>query len=173
MRVVLAVAMTLALLTVACTRQPQTPALVEYHDPETGFTIRHPQGWPMTTAGPEARFAPADPQSVGEFVSIFTVPVSREPSEMEIRRQVFGLLPIYGVSGFQQDPRTTPQTLWFKFEVTGSTGGVEWASVGVAAAGKARLQIAVCAKPLRRYREGQKQCDEIIRSFRPGTLSPE
>lgn len=161
-----------ASLTLACARQPQTVPLVEYTDPDAGFAIRYPQGWTKTTAGSEIRFAPADAQTDGEFVSIFTVPASGGRSEMEIRRQVYALLPIYGVSGFQQDPRTTPDTLWMKFEVTGSTRGVEWASVGVAAAGSARLQIAVCAKPLQRYRQEQKQCDEIARSFRPGNLNP-
>ena len=102
---------------------------------------------------------------------MFTVTSEGGATEASLRRIVFALLPIHGVSGFQQDPRTTADTLWFKFEVTGSSGGVEWASIGVAAAGAARTQVAVCAKPLPAWREGQKQCDEVIRSFQPGSLA--
>jgi hypothetical protein len=126
----------------------------------------------LPAGGPEARFVPrgAEPQSP-EFISVFTVPSAGPPSEAEIRRQVFTLLPIQGVSGFQQDPRTTADALWYRFELTGSSGSTEWALVGAAAAGRAKMQIAVCAKPLEKWRQGQKQCDEVVRSFVPGDLT--
>lgn len=101
---------------------------------------------------------------------MFTLPSAEKLSEPGIRRQVFTLLPVQGVSGFQRDGRTTAETLWYKFEVTGSTEGTEWASVGVVTAGPARFHVAVCAKPLTQWRDGQKQCDEVIRTFRPGAL---
>src|SRR5438552_332267 len=81
------------------------------------------------------------------------------------------LLPVQGVSGFQQDARTTTQALWYKFEVTGTSAGREWASVGVLVSGDVRYHIAVCAKPLQQWRSGQKQCDEVIRTFQPGNLN--
>ncbi|MDQ7844316.1 MAG: hypothetical protein QN141_04725 [Armatimonadota bacterium] len=150
-----------------------TPAFVEYQDDAAGFSLRLPAGWVRRTAGPgEARFTPPEADTGAEFLSVFTVPSPDGRSESSIRRIVFSLLPIYGVSGFQQDPRTSDEILWFKFEVTGSSDGVEWASVGVAAAGAARTQVAVCAKPLPRWRDGQKECDNAIRSFRPGPLGP-
>jgi len=84
---------------------------------------------------------------------------------------VFEVLPVQGVSGFQQDARTTAQALWYKFEVTGTSAGREWASVGVLVSGDVRYHIAVCAKPLQQWRSGQKQCDEVIRTFQPGNLN--
>lgn len=119
------------------------------------------------------RFVPrgAEAQSA-EFISVFTVPAeSSPPSEMEIRRRVFSLLPVYGVSGFQRDPRTTAEVLWYRFELTGSSGSTEWALVGAAASGAARMQLAVCAKPLDAWRHGQAQCDQVVRSFVPGDLT--
>ena len=159
----------------ACNRPPAAPAFVDYSDEQTGFAIRHPAGWVRDAAGApgEQRFVP--PQSTAgapaEFISVFTVTSEGGATEASLRRIVFALLPIHGVSGFQQDPRTTADTLWFKFEVTGSSGGVEWASIGVAVGGASRTQVAICAKPLPAWREGQKQCDEVIRSFQPGSLT--
>lgn len=109
--------------------------------------------------------------SVPEFVLVQTSPSNGILSDGDIRRAVFALLSVHGVSGFQQDARTSPNVLWYKFEVTGATEGIEWASVGAVASGPRRYHIAVCAKPLERWRNGQKQCDEVIRSFQPGTLN--
>ncbi|HET6947246.1 MAG TPA: hypothetical protein VFJ45_05470 [bacterium] len=162
-------------LAAGCSRPPAAPAFVDYSDEQTGFAIRHPAGWVRDAAGApgEQRFVP--PQSragvPAEFIIVFTVPSEGGATEASLRRIVFALLPIHGVSGFQQDPRTTADTLWFKFEVTGSSGGVEWASIGVAVGGASRTQVAICAKPLPAWREGQKQCDEVIRSFQPGSLA--
>jgi len=172
----LAAILPLILFLAACSRPPAPPALTEYRDESAGFSIRHPQGWQRApgVADAEVRFVPpGSPEGAAEFISVFSVKSANANSEPEIRRQVFALLPIHGVSGFQQDARTTADILWFRFEVTGSTGGTEWASVGVVAAGKARMQVAVCAKPLPQWRQGQRQCDEVIRSFRPGDLTAE
>ncbi|HEY6102567.1 MAG TPA: hypothetical protein VI007_04990 [bacterium] len=163
------------MLTAGCRAAPSTPSFTEHRDQRTGFAVRLPGGWvqaALPPGGPEVRFVPrgAEPQSP-EFISVFTVPSSGPPAEAEIRRQVFTLLPIQGVSGFLQDPRTTAAALWYRFELTGSSGSTEWALVGAAAAGRARIQIVVCAKPLAQWRQGQRQCDEVVRSFAPGDLT--
>lgn len=169
LRIIIVVAA--AALAAACNRPPAAPAFVDYRDQEAGFTLRHPGGW-MRDASPgpgEVRFVPpgSGERPAAEFVSVFTIPSEGAPNESSLRRTVFNLLPIHGVSGFQQDPRTTAEVLWFKFDVTGSSGGVEWASTGVAVANAARTQVAICAKPLAAWRQGQQQCDEVIRSFQP------
>lgn len=164
------------LLLAACSRPAAPPPLTEYRDESRGFSIRHPAGWQRASGAVDAEVRlvpPGSPEGGAEFISVFSVKAPSGNTEPEIRRQVFALLPIHGVSGFQQDARTTADVLWFRFEVTGSTGGTEWASVGVVAAGKARMQVAVCAKPLRQWRQGQRQCDEVSRSFRPGDPSAE
>lgn len=170
-----AILLPVLLLAAACARS--TPAaLVEYRDGSSGFVVRYPQGWtPVADRGRSATwFVPSNrtttPGESPEFIVVFTVPAGEKLSEPEIRRQVFTRLPVQGVSGFQRDGRTTAETLWYKFEVTGSTEGTEWASVGVVASGPARFHVAVCAKPLPQWREGQKQCDEVIRTFQPGGL---
>ena len=164
-----------AIIAGGCQAAPSAPSFTEHRDRRTGFTIRLPGGWTETSlpaGGPEARFVPrGEGAQSAEFISVFTVPIEGTPSESEIRRQVFGLLPVHGVSGFQRDPRTTAAVLWYRFELTGSSGSTEWALVGLAAAGRARMQIAVCAKPLESWRQGQKQCDEVVRSFVPGDLA--
>jgi hypothetical protein len=164
-----------AIIAGGCQAAPSVPAFTEHRDERAGFTIRIPGGWmepSLPTGGPEVRFVPRGEEAQSaEFISVFTVPAEGAPSESEIRRQVFGLLPVHGVSGFQRDPRTTADVLWYRFELTGSSGSTEWALVGVAAAGPARMQIAVCAKPLESWRGGQTQCDEVVRSFVPGDLA--
>jgi hypothetical protein len=173
------VVLVLALTALAggCRSGPAAPSFIDYRDEGTGFSIRLPGGWTATAlpeGGPEVRFVPpgAEPQSA-EFISVFTVPSEGTPSEHTIRRQVFSLLPIHGVSGFQQDQKTTAEVLWYRFELTGSSGSTEWALVGLAAAGRSRTQIAVCAKPLDAWRQGQAQCDQVVRSFAPGDLTTE
>ncbi len=164
-----------AILAAGCRPAAPAPSWNEYRDERTGFTIRVPKGWIRATPAPaprEVRFVPPGENATSaEFISVFTVPSTAPPSELEIRRLVFGLLPVYGVSGFQRDPRTTADVLWYRFELTGSAGSAEWALVGLAAAGQARMQVAVCAKPLDRWRQGQTQCDEVVRSFVSGNLA--
>lgn len=163
-------------LTAAGCQSRAALALEEERDARSGFTIKRPAGWAGVAEGETTvRFVPqADALRstlAAEFIVVYTFPADRTLQDAEIRRQVFSLLPVHGVSGFQQDPRTTPEVLWYKFEVTGSTEGVEWASVGVVTSGPKRFHIAVCAKPLSRWRDGQKLCDAVMRSFRPGDLS--
>lgn len=168
------IAAVLVPLLAACSRPAAPAAMAEYRDEATGFSIRHPARWQRTMGtSSEVRFVPPGAETGAEFISVFTVNAPSGKSEPEIRRQVFALLPIHGVSGFQQDARTSPDVLWFKFEVTGSTAGTEWASVGAVAAGDTRMQVAVCAKPLKQWRQGQRECDEVTRSFRPGNLDAE
>lgn len=167
-----AAALLVAAFAAGCGRRAAAPAFVEYRDEAAGFTLRLPAGWSADTANApqEVRFAPPGAPEA-EFISIFTIPVPDGATEASLRRVVFSLLPIHGVSGFQQDPRTTAQALWYKFEVTGSSGGIEWASIGVAVGGPARTQVAICAKPLPAWRQGQRQCDAVIASFQPGPLA--
>ncbi|MGH2361023.1 MAG: hypothetical protein ACRDGM_10865 [bacterium] len=145
-------------------------------DSRFGFTITRPAGWIRVEEGQTmVRFVPPAhaerSTSAPEFVLVQTSPSDGVLNDGAIRRAVFSLLSIHGVSGFQPDPRTSPDVLWYKFEVTGATEGTEWASVGVVVSGSRQYQIAVCAKPLERWRDGQKQCDEVIRSFQHGTLN--
>ncbi len=161
-----------ALLLAACARMP--PALGEFHDDESGFTVRHPVGWTQIRRGDAVWFVPPAAATqfpdVGEFILVVTRPSPGKLDDPAMRRAVFDLLSIHGVSGFQQDARTTELLRWYKFEVTGSSGGPEWASVGTVSAGDAGYHIVVCAKPLPQWRDGQKQCDEVVRTFRPGPL---
>lgn len=173
-RILLVGACLLALAASAC-QSRTTAMLVEERDDRFGFTLKRPAGWVRVAEGDTTvRFVPpADADrstSAAEFIVVHTFPAGAMLTDAEMRRQVFSLLPIHGVSGFQQDPRSTPEALWYKFEVTGSTDGVEWASVGVVASGPRRFHVTVCAKPLDRWRQGQKQCDEVMRSFQPGNL---
>lgn len=173
-RILLVSTWLLALAASAC--QPRaTGALTEERDDRFGFTLKRPAGWVRVAEGDTTVWfvPPADADratSTAEFIVLYTFPAGGMLTDAEIRRQVFSLLPVHGVSGFQQDPRSTPDALWYKFEVTGATDGVEWASVGVVASGPRRFHVTVCAKPLDRWRTGQKLCDEVIRSFQPGTL---
>ena len=155
----------------ACTAS--APArLIEARD-ERGFTIRYPQTWTQVRRDDAAWFVPDADRvpDVAEFILVVTRSAPGKLDDPTIRRVVFEVLPVQGVSGFQQDARTTAQALWYKFEVTGTSAGREWASVGVLVSGDVRYHIAVCAKPLQQWRSGQKQCDEVIRTFQPGNLN--
>jgi hypothetical protein len=168
-------ALVLALFASGC-QQRATSRFEEVQDPRFGFTIQRPAGWArVEEGGTLVRFVPpADADrstSAPEFVLVQTSPAEGVLDDADMRRAVFALLSVHGVSGFQQDSRTTPDVLWYKFEVTGATEGTEWASVGIVASGQRRYHVVVCAKPLERWRDGQKQCDEVIRSFQPGTLN--
>jgi predicted Zn-dependent protease len=153
----------------ACTRPPAP--LTEFHDPEYGFTVRYPPGWVPIRRAEAVWFVPPDhaPEE-GEFILVVTRSADAQLDDAAIRRAVFEQLSIHGVSGFQQDTRTTQRVRWYKFEVTGSSGGPEWASVGAVSAGDARYHLVVCAKPLAQWRGGQKQCDEVVRTFQPSPL---
>lgn len=160
------------LLLTACARTAPV-VLTEFRDSDLGFTVRRPQTWTEVHRDDGVWFVPSGADRVpetAEFILVVTRPSAGRLDDPAIRRVVFELLPIHGVSGFQQDARTTDQVLWYKFEVTGSSGGQEWASVGVVAAGQTRYQIAICAAPLSQWRDGQKQCDQVVKTFQPGNL---
>jgi hypothetical protein len=147
--------------------------LVEYRDPEHGFAVLHPAGWTVSRSSDVWEAAPVagGAGESAEFVLVATRTSDGRLDDTTIRQAVFTLLPVHGVSGFQQDGRTAGDMLWYKFEVTGASAGREWASVGAVAAGPARYHVVVCAKPLTRWRNEQKQCDEVVRSFQPGDLN--
>jgi hypothetical protein len=160
----------------ACIRTAE-PLLVDYRDPHTGFVVRYPQGWTTTTNpdGTVARFVPPAasqfPEVSPEFILVATHPSATRLDEAARRRVVFTMLPIHGVSLFQRDGRTTSTADWDRFEVTGATGDVEWASIGLLVAGDAAFHLVVCAKPLTQWRTGQHQCIQVITTFVPGALS--
>jgi hypothetical protein len=162
----------LVLLLAACARAPAP--LTEFHDSEYGFTVRYPLGWAQVRRVEAVWFVPPESAphipDAGEFILVVTRRATAKLDDTAIRQVVFELLSIHGVSGFQQDARTTPLVRWYKFEVTGSSGGLEWASVGAVSAGAAGYHIVVCAKPLAQWREGQKQCDEVVKTFQPGEI---
>ncbi len=156
--------------------QPRGAPLVDQRDARTGFVVRVPSDWTrsITEDGLHVRFVPPgapSPEASSEFIAVFIAEAPGPLDEPAARRLVFSSLPIHGVSGFVQDPRTTTALRWEKFEVTGSSAGVEWASVGVVVSGAARTYLLICAKPFDKWRDGQKQCDEIVKTFQPGKVS--
>ncbi|HEY3248231.1 MAG TPA: hypothetical protein VGK88_08080 [bacterium] len=157
-------------------RQPTAGPLVEQRDARTGFVVRVPSDWTRSTTddGLHTRYVPPGvtaPETSSEFIAVYVADTPGPLDEAGARRLVFSSLPIHGVSGFVQDPRTTATVRWDKFEVTGSSGEVEWASVGVVVSGSARAYLLICAKPFQLWREGQKQCDETVKTFQPGRLN--
>lgn len=160
------------LLISACGPRPPAP-LVEFRDSARGFVVRHPPDWTAAPRDDTVWFVPRNADripEIAEFIVVVSRASTKKLDDADVRRAVFDFLPIHGVSGFQQDARTTAQILWYKFEVTGASGGEEWASVGAVTAGDARYHVVVCAKPLSQWRNGQKQCDEVVRTFQPGDL---
>jgi hypothetical protein len=171
-------ALGLLLFVAGCARaRPQ--ALEPYTSALYGFTVAKPSHWTRmdTAEGRHAWFLPA-PLAVGEtpetsateFIVVMTQDTAGPLPEFEIRRLALSLLPMHGVSGFQRTPASTDQVVWYRFELTGSTGGTEWASLGLLVSGPKRLQYLVCAGPLPTWRDRQKTCDEVLKSFRPGNL---
>lgn len=149
--------------------------LTEQRDGATGFVVRAPSDWTraQTDDGRTTRFVPPGtdaPDASSEFITVFVTDIDGPLDEPGVRRLVFSALTIHGVSGFVQDPRSSPHARWDRFEVTGSSGGIEWASVGVVVSGAARTYMVVCAKPFDKWRDGQTQCDEVIKTFQPGKL---
>jgi len=123
----------------------------------------------MTPASGSCPPAPA-PQSAAEFLLVLTDAQPGPLSDDEARQLGLNLLPIHGVSGFRRF-KEEQGAVWHRFEVTGTSRGQEWASVGLLVTGKQAFHYVVCAKPLDRWRDGQKECDEILKTFRPGPLS--
>jgi len=163
----------------ACARPP---AYTSFASEARGFTIEHPAGWRIVRADQDRRvwFLPASAGetvadrpphlSSPEFLLVFTEPAPGPLTDDQARRIGLNLLPIHGVSGFRRF-REEQGLIWHRFEVTGMADGVEWASVGLLVAGVQEFHYVVCAKPLDRWRDGQKQCDAILRGFHPGPLS--
>lgn len=158
----------------------QRPALETYTSERHGFAISRPAPWHRAQSedGDRIWFL-AEPPAPGEtpdaYATEFIVIMTREASgplpEYEVRRLAMSLLPMHGVSGFQRTPASTDAVAWYAFELTGSTRGTEWASLGLLVTGPRRMHYVVCAGPLPVWRDRQKLCDEVVRSFRPGDLT--
>ncbi|MDR7426755.1 MAG: hypothetical protein QN175_04755 [Armatimonadota bacterium] len=159
-------------LAAGCARPP---ALVTFTSARQQFAIAYPKGWDVHRSSEDLRVwflpaASAEPPAAAEFLLVFTELRPGPLSDDEARYLGLNLLPIHGVSGFRRF-KEEEGTVWHRFEVTGTSSGAEWASVGLLVTGRRALRYVVCAKPLDRWREGQKQCDQILKTFRPGPLS--
>jgi hypothetical protein len=155
-------------------------ALKSYTSQAHGFTISRPPSWHLveSEAGRRVWFLSAPlPQGATpetgatEFIVVMSRAQPGPLPETEVRRLALSLLLIHGVSGFQQTSASTETIAWYRFELTGSTRGMEWASLGLLITGPHRLHYVVCAGPLPTWRDRQKLCDEVLRSFTPGDLS--
>jgi hypothetical protein len=158
----------------------QAPTVETYTSERFGYSLAAPTGWNReeTDQGRRTWFLPRPlPEGQtpeGQATEFVVVMAEERPgplTEGEIRRLAMTLLPMHGVSGFQRTDQTTDATAWYRFELTGSTAGTEWASMGFVVSGTKQLRYLVCAAPLPRWREQQKLCDQILRSFQPGDLT--
>ncbi len=168
-----------AAVVIGCGRAA-VPALEPYTSEAHGFTIARPPSWHRVESegGRRVWFLPASlPSGVAPETGAteFIVVMSREAPgplpEGEVRLLAMSLLLMHGVSGFQRTSAGTETTAWYRFELTGSTRGSEWASLGLFVTGQARIHYVVCAGPLPVWRERQKLCEAVLRSFIPGDLS--
>lgn len=168
-----------ALLATACSRTGTT--LQPHASERFGFVISTPSSWARveTQDGQRQWFVPAAPPAgelpegtAAEFIVVMSLEQPGPLSEFEVRRLAMSLLPMHGVSGFQRTAASTTEVAWYRFELTGSTAGREWASVGLLVSGARRLHYVVCAAPLGDWRTRQKVCDDVLRSFKPGPQSP-
>jgi hypothetical protein len=168
-----------ALAAAGCARSPGDPALVTYTSPRWGFTLLRPSRWSTleTDGGHRVWFLPrplpegeTPDASATEFIQVLTRDDPGPLPEPEVRRLAMTLLPMHGVSGFQRTERSTERVAWYHFELTGSTRGREWASVGLLVTGPGRFHYLVCAAPLGEWRTRQRLCDRVVRSFAPGGL---
>ncbi len=171
-------AILLALCLLALSGCARPPAYVTFTSEAQGFTLRYPSGWQVVRGERDERvwfLPPGAPKgdaphlTSGEFLLVFTIAQPGPLGDDEARRVGLRLLPIHGVSGFRRF-REAGGAQWHRFEVTGTSQGSEWASVGLLVTGPSALRYVVCAKPLERWRDGQKQCDEILTTFSPGRL---
>ncbi len=172
----LPLSLALCLLTLSACARP--PAYATFASEAQGFTITYPAGWQIVRGERDERvwfLPPGAPQgetphlTSSEFLLVFTVTEPGPLGDDEARRTGLRLLPIHGVSGFRRF-RDEGGVRWHRFEVTGTSGGSEWASVGLLVTGPSAFRYVVCAKSLERWRDGQKQCDEILTTFSPGRL---
>lgn len=162
-----------------CSRDRPQP-LSSYTSEAHGFTVARPPAWERveTDSGRRVWFLPAalpageDPEGYAtEFLVVMTLDEPGPLPEAVVRRLALTLLPMHGVSGFVRTPDSTEDVVWYRFELTGSTRGIEWASLGLLVTGPSRLHYVVCASPLATFRERQRICDEVLRSFQPGDLT--
>jgi hypothetical protein len=160
--------------------RPASISLESYTSEPHGFTIARPSTWQRveTEEGRRVWFLPtplpegAVPEAQAtEFIVVMTRTEPGPLPEPDVRRLALSLLPMHGVSGFQRTPAGTDTVVWYRFELTGSTRGIEWASLGLLITGPKRLHYVVCAGPLPTWRERQKLCDDVLESFKPGDLS--
>lgn len=150
---------------------PRPVALVDYANESIGVTLKHPEGWkPLTAADGNWVLVVPDGGAAGqpdasrhaEFVSVRVAPGEPPSSDDALRREAFTQLPFHGVAKFQRAPGDGVR---YRFEGTGTAAAAQWAGVGVLVVEPARLVHIVCAKPVDRWREGQKQCDDVIESI--------
>lgn len=143
--------------------------LVEYRNAELGVVLHHPQGWKALTV-PEGNWvqivpSPAgeypDPFKYAEFISV-RVLSDFSPSEEALRQLAFSLLPFHGVAKFQREETPGPER--YRLEGTGTAEGAQWAGIGLLVVEPRRLVHVVCAKPIERWRQGQRECDTVIGS---------
>ncbi|MBI3975695.1 MAG: hypothetical protein HY334_04815 [Armatimonadetes bacterium] len=170
------IAAALALLGLPACARPSAYAI--FSSEAQTFTITYPAGWQIARGEKDERVWFLPPGAPGgeaphltssEFLLVFTVAQPGPLEDDEARRVGLRLLPIHGVSGFRRF-RDNQGLRWHRFEVTGTSQASEWASVGLLVTGPSALRYVVCAKPLDRWRDGQKQCDGILTTFIPGRL---
>jgi len=137
-----------------------------------GIALRHPQGWVILVA-PEGNWVqivppPAGPQPdplrYAEFISLRVLPGRPSESEDALRQLAFTLLPFHGVAKFQREGVNGGER--YRFEGTGTAATAQWAATGLLLLTRRGLVHIVCAKPIDRWRGGQRECDEVIRSVR-------
>jgi len=160
-----------AALLASCARGPAP--LVRYEDPLLRVAVQHPQGWEVLRSG-DGRWLQVVPARQGpepdalrytEFLSVRVVP-GRPPShEDALRQEAFSLLPFHGVAKFQREEGSDPPR--YRFEGTGTALTGQWAAVGVLFLQRDRLVHVVCAKPLDRWRDGQRECDRLVDQVQP------
>jgi len=157
-------------LALACGGRP--PRLAEYRNERMGVALRHPEGWVILVA-PEGNWVqivppPAgpepDPLRYAEFISLRVLQARPSESEDALRSIAFSLLPFHGVAKFQREEVAGVER--YRFEGTGTAVPAQWAATGVLAVTRRGLLHIVCAKPIDRWRTGQRECDEVIRSVR-------
>jgi hypothetical protein len=153
--------------------------MVPYASDAHGFELARPGAWQRvdTDDGRRVWFLPTAPPAgespetwATEFLVIMSRPDPGPLSEGEVRRLALTLLPMHGVSGFQRTSEDGAPVTRYRFELTGSTRGTEWASLGLLITGPRGLHYVVCAAPLTVWRDRQRVCDEALRSFVPGDL---
>lgn len=155
----------------ACSRGPVS--LVRYEDPVLRVVVEHPQGWQVLRSGdgrwiqvvPAPRGPEPDALQYTEFLSVRVVPGRPPTGDDGLRQEAFSLLPFHGVAKFQRQEGSDPPR--YRFEGTGSAMTGQWAAVGVLWVQQDRLIHVVCAKPLDRWREGQRDCDRMVDRVQP------